>query len=79
MKIEGVEKWRCSGSTNYMLNDVKKYYDYLNLLSNLTENYNFLSFHKSVEGKIGYPVSSLRALELVMFLNTGTQSMFYKL
>ena len=45
------------------------YVDYLNELATLAQRPEFARFHASMNEKVGYPVSPLRALELVMFLN----------
>ena len=54
---------------HYRINNIKYYCGYLNKLKSLKEDSRFNEFHNSVNVKIGYPVSALRALELVMFLN----------
>lgn len=54
---------------HYRVNDIKNYRDYLNKLKLLKADSRFERFHDSVNVKIGYPVSALRAIELVMFLN----------
>lgn len=55
---------------NYRLNQVEKYRHYLNRLAELQSHPRFDSFHRSVNAKVGYEVTKLRALELVMFLNS---------
>jgi hypothetical protein len=54
---------------HYRVNDIINYRDYLNKLKLLKADSRFKQFHDSVNVKIGYPVSALRAIELVMFLN----------
>jgi hypothetical protein len=54
---------------NYRVNDVVKYRRYLSMLSSVRRDSRFGAFHASVNRKIGYEVSPLRAIELVMFLN----------
>ncbi len=54
---------------NYRVNNVEKYFDYLERLGTLTRSPEFKRFHASVATKLGYSVSPLRALELIMFLN----------
>jgi hypothetical protein len=56
---------------NYRVNQVKKYRHYLDTLARLQGDQRFNAFHGSVNGKVGYDVSPLRALELVMFLNAS--------
>lgn len=53
----------------YRVNSVGTYKNYVALLKDLATKYEFPAFHSSVQKKIGYNVSPLRALELVMFLN----------
>lgn len=53
----------------YRVNSVVKYQEYVELLKDLTNNPRFQKFHASVQNKLGYKVSPVRALELVMFLN----------
>ncbi|WP_423599948.1 hypothetical protein [Roseateles sp. MS654] len=54
---------------HYRVNSVHFYQSYLEELRNLVERPGFEQFHASMNKKIGYAVSPLRALELVMFLN----------
>lgn len=54
---------------NYRVSQVSKYRDYLIKLDQHQKDPRFAAFHTSVNTKVGYPVSALRALELVMFLN----------
>ena len=54
---------------NYRVNDVAAYRRYLSLLAGIRSDPRFDAFHESVNRKIGYAVSPLRAVELVMFLN----------
>ena len=53
---------------NHRVNKVKNYRTYLGTLSHIQKDVRFPAFHSSVNGKVGYAVSSLRAIELVMFL-----------
>ena len=54
---------------NYRVSQVSKYRQYLAQLGQLRKDTRFGSFHASVNQKVGYEVSEIRALELVMFLN----------
>jgi hypothetical protein len=54
---------------NYRVNKTENYRKYIEVLSRLQEDPRFESLHNSMNQKIGYEVSSLRALELVMYLN----------
>jgi len=54
---------------NYRVNSVTAYQEYLVLLGNLAKRSEFPHFHTSVVKKVGYQVTAMRALELVMFLN----------
>jgi hypothetical protein len=54
---------------NYRVNEVAAYRRYLSLLAGIRSDSRFDAFHESVNEKIGYEVSPLRAIELVMFLN----------
>ena len=54
---------------NYRVKQVAKYRKYLGILRELQADQRFSQFHKSMNSKIGYTVSPLRALELVMYLN----------
>ncbi len=56
-------------SFGHRVNNVKNYRDYLDELAKIKKRAGFEGFHKSVEKKVGYPISDLRAIELVMFLN----------
>lgn len=55
---------------NYRVNNVTSYLNYLELLKQLQCDCRFPSFHASVNHKIGYVVTPMRALELIMYLNT---------
>ena len=54
----------------YRVNDVSTYKSYLSELSILKEDIRFPAFYESVNNKMGYSVSPLRALEIIMFLNS---------
>jgi hypothetical protein len=54
---------------NHRVQKIASYRTYLSQLAHLKDDPRFDSFHESVNAKVGYTVSSLRALELVMFLN----------
>jgi hypothetical protein len=54
---------------NYRVNEVGNYRRYQSVLSTIRRDSRFEAFHASVNTKIGYGVSPLRAIELVMFLN----------
>ena len=54
---------------HYRVNDVGAYLDYLRKLETSRMDMQFPGFHKSVNRKLGYDVSGMRALELIMFLN----------
>lgn len=54
---------------HYRVSSIEAYKNYKAVLQNLTNKAEFPSFHASVQKKLGYKISSLRALELIMFLN----------
>jgi len=56
-------------SYHQRVNKIDKFKEYLSRLSVIRTDRNFQNFHKSVNDKIGYKVSAMRAIELVMFLN----------
>lgn len=55
---------------NHRVNNVKNYQAYVQLLKKYSRKPEFEKFHNSVQEKIGYEVSPLRSLELIMFLNS---------
>ena len=59
---------------NYRVNNIENYRKYIEVLSRLQEDPRFESLHNSMNQKIGYEVSPLRALELVMYLNAPVAS-----
>lgn len=61
-------------SHNYRVSQISNYRKYLKLLSVLQNDDLFESFHQSVNEKIGYHVSKIRAIELIMFLNSPALS-----
>ena len=54
---------------NYQVNKAARYDSYLMLLQQRRNDPRFPDFHASINRKMGYDVSTLRALEVVMFLN----------
>jgi hypothetical protein len=54
----------------HRVNTVPSYRDYLNRLGQLRLDGRLAALHASMNGKLGYAVSDLRAMELVMFLNS---------
>ena len=54
---------------NDRVNQVLKYRKYLDILKELQRDQRFNQFHSLMNKKIGYEVSPLRALEIVMYLN----------
>lgn len=56
---------------NYRVNSAEEYLTYLGRLRDLSKASRFGAFHASVQKKLGYDVSPLRSLELVMFLAAG--------
>jgi hypothetical protein len=52
----------------YQVNCVDAYLAYRGELTALMSDARFPAFHASVNAKVGYPVTGLRALELMMFL-----------
>jgi len=53
----------------YRISNINSYRKYLNILSDLQSNPRFDKFHNSINTKMGYKVSPIRALEVVMYLN----------
>jgi hypothetical protein len=53
----------------YRVNKLGPYRQYLATLANICSQPAFPAFRASVNGKLGYDVSPLRAIELIMFLN----------
>lgn len=49
---------------------IEDYREFVALLNELSRRPSFKKLHDSVQKKLGYQISGLRALELVMFLNT---------
>ena len=58
----------------YQINSIDNFLAYRSELLALTNHPRFPAFHSSVIAKVGYPVSSLRALELMMFLAVRPES-----
>jgi hypothetical protein len=54
---------------NHRVNNIANYREYIDRLHDIEYKPGFGEFHRSVNGKVGYPVSPLRAIELIMFLN----------
>lgn len=58
----------------YQVNCVDAYLSYRSELMALMSHPQFPDFHASVNTKVGYPVSGVRALELMMFLATDQRT-----
>lgn len=58
----------------YRVNNAGEYETYLDLLQRLQQDDRFPGLHASVNRKMGYAVSPLRALEVVMFLNSPSEA-----
>lgn len=54
----------------YRIGDVSNYRLYLSRLDELRRDSRFGLFHDSVSNKVGYPISEIRALEVIMFHNS---------
>ena len=54
---------------DYRVNNVTQYMAYQDQMRLLLDDSRLPAFHRSVNNKLGYPVSALRALEIIMFLN----------
>lgn len=52
------------------INNASTYQNYLYQLLNLQKDLRFPAFHESVNKKLGYQVSCIGALELILFLNS---------
>jgi len=57
-------------ASHHSVNNVDLYIEYLEIIKQLEQEKEFKSFHERVNTKIGYVVSSKRAVELIMFLNS---------
>ena len=58
----------------YRVKNIDTYREYLALVEGIRQAHGFDLFYKKVNNKIGYDVSALRAIELVMFLNAPKRS-----
>lgn len=56
--------------SSYQCNKPERYFEYLKILDEIKERDGFSMFHQAVNSKVGYEVSSLRAIEIVMFENS---------
>jgi hypothetical protein len=52
---------------NYRIGNCKAYMDYLLLCDYLTKQKEFDSLHKKVEKEVGYSITPIRSIELVMY------------
>jgi len=51
-------------------NQIRTYREYLSALASISHDQRFPTFHNAVNKKLGYEVSKLRAIELIMYLNS---------
>ena len=56
---------------NYRVNDVSSYLMAIKTIEAVSKDKRAGDFHKSVQNKVGYPISKIRAIELIMFLNSS--------
>lgn len=56
---------------HHRVNQVEKYRDYLSKMDKIIRRPRFQEFYESVKSKVGYQISPLRAIELIMFLNSS--------
>ena len=56
-------------SSEVRANAGARYVDYADLIGRAAEPADFMPIHAQVEQKVGYPVSRIRALELLLFLS----------
>lgn len=54
---------------HYRVNEISRYREYQGHLARIQERDAFTRFHASMITKVGYEISPLRSIELVMFLN----------
>jgi hypothetical protein len=54
---------------HYRVNNMGKYKSYLNTCSEISHNADFPKLHSEINEKIGYGVSSFRAIEWVMYMD----------
>lgn len=59
---------------HYKFKHLESYFEYLKLLESLTQEENFALFYTLMLEKIGYPVSTYRALELAFFIGGKKES-----
>lgn len=55
---------------NYQVNKVERYLGYLESIERYRGSREFEKFHLSVNQKMGYAVTPMRAVEIIMFLNS---------
>jgi hypothetical protein len=54
---------------NYRVNKIENYREFLRKCDEIRGDTRFGEFHQSVNNKMGYDVSAVRAIEVIMFLN----------
>ncbi len=55
---------------DYRVGNVKFYTEYLELLSKLARHKEYSQIHQNIEEKVGYKITSLRVIEMVIFENS---------
>ena len=53
---------------SYRVNNINTYIKYLDLIKSITKHNKISKFHKNIEKGVGYPITSVRAVELVLFM-----------
>ena len=60
-------------ATDYQIGNPKNYRFYLDNCFKLVSNANFSQIHASVNNKVGFPVSALRAIDIILYEARGQQ------
>jgi hypothetical protein len=55
----------------YRVKKIEKFREYQSYVLNIVSDPHFKQFHESINNKVGYKVTPVRAIELVMFLNSN--------
>ena len=54
---------------NYRVNNLENYRNFINKCNEIRNDLRFRTYYESVKQKMGYEISELRAIEVIMFLN----------
>jgi len=60
---------------DYRIGNIESYLEYLRMLAELSKNVNYPKIHNQIEERLGYSVTAMRAIEVVIFQFSKTNNL----